>query len=215
MQLCDAAGTLPVERTEPSDTPSSQRQEDRWYGGVQRECRCEGSVKCGFKYRQILQQRRAYGAFTHKNLTRQKRVKLLQLRCRLRKLQGLKASCHMHAASPTQDVLRMPRELLPSAETVCTADVSQWPYLTRATINDVKAMMLVKYRHKDIQQLQAAWQTLRTRMHQYAVSGRGTVAEAIVHNEHYWLGHQDRVTVMKFLLSNEFEEEATGLQAIS
>jgi hypothetical protein len=72
-------------------------------------------------------------------------------------------------------------------------------------MNDVKAMMLVKYRHKDIQQLQAAWQTLRTRMNQYAETGRGTVAEAIMHNEYNWFGQQDSVKVMQFLLSKELE----------
>jgi hypothetical protein len=103
-------------------------------------------------------------------------------------------------------MLHMPRELLPSVETLCSDDIHMWPYLTRATINDVKAMMLVKYRYKDIQQLQSSWRPLRTRMNRYADTGRGTVAEAIVHNEFYWFGKQDSAKVMEFLLSIEFEE---------
>eukprot|EP00953_Heterococcus_sp_UTEX-ZZ885_P026034 14109-Heterococcus_DN1.PRE.1 len=51
-------------------------------------------------------------------------------------------------------------------------------------------MMLVhctgEYEHHA--QLQSAWHTLEVRKKQYAKTGAGSVAEAIVYNEMYWRG---------------------------
>jgi hypothetical protein len=95
---------------------------------------------------------------------------------------------------PALDLLRMPRELLPSVETLCSSSPDMWPYVKRPTVDALKAMMLVHCtgRRKHKAQLQFARQTLQARMQQYAETGSGTVAEAIVYNEFYWRGEQEQ-----------------------
>jgi hypothetical protein len=192
---------VPVERIEPRDAPSQQAQDWQWCVSVNRECRCPGGLHCGDRYWRILQARRALGPYSKQN-----RSSLKELRLKAHELHGKpfweKPHCHFHLASPAQDVLYMPRELLPSVETVCTAP-RRWPFLTRATIADVKAMTLVRYRHSGMQQLSSACHTMKARMQQYAETGRGTVAEAIMHNEFHWCRQKSK-TGMEFVFSREF-----------
>jgi hypothetical protein len=184
-------GTVPVERTEPVDAPSKQLQEEQWYASVNSECECTERLKCGDRYREIVLERRPLGPCDEHNI---RGIRFLRRKLLL-ELHREKLRCHFHTASPTCDALHMPRELLPSAQIVCASATSteQWPYLTQATIDTVKAMTLVRYYRRDerTQQLFSAWQTMQARMRQYAVSGRGTVAEAIVHNDCCWSDNQE------------------------
>jgi hypothetical protein len=115
------------------------------------------------------------------------------------------------ATVPALDLLRMPRELLPSVEAVCASSTEQWPYVNKATVKKVKAMMVVQCRHTSKKgKLSTAWSTMQARMKQYAETGRGTVAEAIVHNEFYWRGQQNAETVMQSVLSKPPEISSTA-----
>jgi hypothetical protein len=177
-----APGTVPVERTEPGDTPSKQLQEEQWYASVNSECRCKGNMRCGDRYREIVQERRALGPCCKNNL---KRIKKLRHGLTV-ELHQQKARCHNHAASPTRDLLRMPHELLPYLRVVCAASPMKWPFVTKATARDVKAMTLVCCRQEQEALYAPMWQTMQARMQQYAETGSGTLAEAIVYNDCYW-----------------------------
>jgi hypothetical protein len=183
-----ADGTAPVERTEPVDTPSKQLQEEQWYASVNSECECKHPVKCGDKYKEIVRARRAFGACSEQNVRDIRHLR----RSLLFKLHRDKPRCHFYAASPTCDMLHMPRELLPSVAVASHSSIDKWPYLTQATIDTLKAMAVVRYYNRDecTQHLASAWRTMQVRMQQYAVSGAGTVAEAIVHNDCWWSGDQ-------------------------
>jgi hypothetical protein len=177
-----AAGTVPVERTEPADTASKQLQEEQWYASVNAECRCKGNMRCGDRYREIVQERRAHGACCPNNI---KRIKKLRHGLTV-ELHQQKARCHNHAASPTRDLLRMPRELLPYLRVVCSASPLKWPFVSKAIARDAKAMTLVRCRHEHEPLYAPMWQTMQARMQQYAETGSGTLAEAIVFNDCYW-----------------------------
>jgi hypothetical protein len=143
-------------------------------------------MRCGHQYREIVQARRAYGRCSQQN-----RSEIQQLRRRL-PLECHRKQTRLRAARipPALDLLCMPRELLPSVETVCSSSPEMWPYVKQPTVDAVKAMMLVhctgEYEHHA--QLQSAWHTLEVRKKQYAKTGAGSVAEAIVYNGLYWRG---------------------------
>jgi hypothetical protein len=96
-------------------------------------------------------------------------------------------SKHYSNLSATCDHAHMPRELLPRLGANNTVMPDKLPYLTQSTINDVKAMRYIRSAHAS-RSYATMWATLQARLQQFATTGAGTVAEAIVANDYWWNG---------------------------
>jgi hypothetical protein len=167
-----------IERTEPQTAQAKQAAEEQWFASLNSTCQCNGRVPCGDKYKAVLQRIRAPGAM----ISSEQRKKLLQTLSVIRRPSGA-GVCHSSAASAACDHVHTPRELLPRQSTYNNSDT--FPYLSQATVDDVRAMRYLRTRHSS---KAAHWAVLQHRLQQYAATGAGTVAEAIVHNDCYWLG---------------------------
>jgi hypothetical protein len=143
-------------------------------------------VPCGDKYKAVLQRMRAPGAMS----SNEQRRKLLQALNHIRRPPGA-CVCHSSAASAACDHVHTPRELLPRLYS-SSSNPDAFPYVSQATFDDVRAMRLLrsssnnKGKHLALLQSRAV---LQQRLEQYASTGAGTVAEAIVYNDCFCLGH--------------------------
>jgi hypothetical protein len=135
-------------------------------------------VPCGDKYEAVLQRIRAPGAMS----TPEQRKKLLQALINVRRPTA-SGVCHSSAASALCDHVHMPRELLPRLSTYSSPQT--FPYVSQAITDEVRAIRYLRSRHND---MSMQWAVLQSRLQQYAATGAGTVAEAIVYNDYYWLG---------------------------
>jgi hypothetical protein len=197
MTIC-LGGALPVERTE--STALADMREQQWYASVNSECHCSDHIKCGDKFRQIVQSRRTQLA------TDAAAVTVYHSQCLTQQLHSMTAlwtasgsNCsHLSQQSATCDLACMPRELLPlisNVNLVCSrssTEQSKHPYISQATLDDVRAITAVRCglgTHKKLTSA-ARWMLVQARMQQYADTGSGTIAEAIVHNECCWRGEQ-------------------------
>lgn len=169
---------MPVERSEPVSAEAKAAAEQQWFAAVNAECTC--SVKCGDEYRTLLQKVRTELA-AGKQI---KRTALLRGTAELRR-KWHADSAHCSKASPTSDVAAMPRELLPRLCQGKYPAPQQFPYLSRITLNDVKGMRRIRGESKGHAH---NWSLLQKRLQQYADTGAGSIAEAIVYNDYQWLG---------------------------
>jgi hypothetical protein len=171
-------GTPVIERSEPQTAQAKQAAEEQWCASLNSRCQCNGRVPCGDKYKAVLQRIRAPGAMS----SSEQRKKLLHALSHMKRPSGA-GVCHSSAASAACDHVHMPRELLPRLGIYSNSDT--FPYLSQATVDDVRAMRYLRTRHST---RAAHWAVLQQRLQQYAATGAGTVAEAIVYNDCYWLG---------------------------
>jgi hypothetical protein len=95
-------------------------------------------------------------------------------------------SKHYSKQSATCDHTHMPRELLPRMVRSRNIAPDKWPYLSQSTVNDVRAMRVVRSSSGSSASGLTMWQQLQQRLQQYAATGAGTVAEAIVTNDNWW-----------------------------
>jgi hypothetical protein len=96
-------------------------------------------------------------------------------------------SKHYSTQSAACDYTRMPRELLPRCGGNQTQSPATWPYLRQTTVIDVRAIRCIRSERLRAPYT-AMWHTLQQRLEQYAATGAGTVAEAIVYNDYWWNG---------------------------
>jgi hypothetical protein len=177
-----------VERSEPS-LPAKAAFEDRYYELLNRECpRSCSDDKCGSQLKALVTDVRAPGAM-------QSAEHRATLRTALRDIRAHWADTSSHsrktAAACRHTV--MPREALPrqsSARSHTAAD--QFPYIARQTVRDVRAMRSVRSKANGNAKSRERWSVLQQRLQQYAASGAGTIAVAIVCNDCYWLGQVAR-----------------------
>jgi hypothetical protein len=94
---------------------------------------------------------------------------------------------HYTSTSAAADTTRMPKELLPRMGPNSTTTPTTWPFLSQSSIDDVRAMRYIRSQHSTAA-YSTAWQALQLRLQQYAATGAGTIAEAIVCNDCYWCG---------------------------
>jgi hypothetical protein len=173
---------VPVERT---DTAAARVKELQWYDRVNSECKCKEHVKCGYVYREIVQERRVQLATDPStDHSRHFTLRLGGLRARWKAAGN---GCHYAKRSATRDLARMPRELLPLLSTVRDAKTSKYPYVPRATLDEVRAITATRC-NESRKQNSSKWQLVQHRLQQYAQTGSGTIAEAIVHNDCSWRG---------------------------
>jgi hypothetical protein len=189
-------GALPVECTESAAL--TEIREQQWYASVNSECHCEDSIKCGEKFRRIVQSRRAQLDTQSSSVTADHSESLTQALSAMTALWTASGgSCsHFSQQSATCDLACMPRELLPLLNTMNLAvstsntEQSKQPYVPQATLDDVRAITAVRCGLGTKSKLSSAaqWRLVQARMQQYADSGSGTIAEAIVHNDCCWRG---------------------------
>jgi hypothetical protein len=168
-----------IERTEPQTAQAKQAAEEQWFASLNSRCQCNGRVPCGDKYKAVLQRIRAPGAMS----SNEQRRKLLQALNTMRRPSGA-GVCHSSATSAACDHVRTPRELLPRLYS-SSSSVNTFPFVSQATADDVRAMRMIRSSHSI---RPAWWAVLQPRLQLYAATGAGTVAEAIVYNDCFWLG---------------------------
>jgi hypothetical protein len=180
--LCITGDAVFRERIEPKRHQQQTRAEE-WFDSVNDECECPGE-QCGTKFMNVLSNIRATPSvhFKDKDIRR-------KLERQLRKVRRTWSddSAHWHQNSPTCDVVNMPRELLPLLGRNSNSSPNKWPYCSQSTIDDVKAMKYMRSSHSRPSCSKMSL-TLQSRLQQYADSGQGSIAEAIVYNAYYWTG---------------------------
>jgi hypothetical protein len=175
-------GALPVERTEPATAQAKHDQDELWYDLLNDECDCDLAVKCGDKYKTLVKKITAEGAMS----TSQQRAKLHKAVYDCKRFWRADSK-HYSKQSATCDHAHMPRELLPRLGRNNTVTPDEWPYLSQRIVNDVRAMRCIRSTQA-IAHYSTMWRTLQPRLQQYATTGAGTVAEAIVTNYYWWSG---------------------------
>jgi hypothetical protein len=174
--------TLRIERTEPATAQDKHDQDEQWYARVNSECRCGKAEKCGDKYRTAVHDVKAEDAMN--TLQEGRKLYMAVYHAQERSRPG---SSHYSKLSATCDHAHMPREVLPRVGQNRTVTPDKWPYLSQSTVNDVKAMRFIRSQATHRSYV-AKWQILQQRLQQYATTGAGTIAEAIVVNDYWWNG---------------------------
>jgi hypothetical protein len=139
MCVC-ADGTLSIERTELGTAQAKHDQDEQWYARVNSECDCRRvGLKCGDKYRALVQKITAEGATSNAQLRNRLNTSLADIRLCWRS-----DSEHYIKLSATCDHAHMPRELLPRVGPNNTLTPNSWPHLSQSTINDVRAVRYIR-----------------------------------------------------------------------
>jgi hypothetical protein len=164
--------------------------EDQWYQHVNQECSCAATTKCGSKLKAIVAEIRAGGAMP----TAAQRQKLTSMLHTLkRSWYGAKSRDNNHNKkfAAVCDCTAMPRELLPRLYYASNYDDACFPYVAQSTVNDVRAMRFIRSKaNTNNLAYKEHWAALQPRLAQYAATGSGSIAEAIVYNDCQWLGQQ-------------------------
>jgi hypothetical protein len=160
-----------------------QTRAEKWCDSVNDECECPGE-QCGTMYMNVLIKFRKTPLEDFNNEMLRQKFK--------DKLRNIKSkwptySVHWHQDSPTCDLANMLRELLPRVGGNGYPSPSKWPYCSQNTIDDVKAMRRIRSNHLTPSDNEMR-QTLQDRSEEYADSGVGSIAEAILYNDCYWTG---------------------------
>jgi hypothetical protein len=179
--LCVTGGPVVLERTELKPSEARQVHDDAWCARVDKECTCPGT-KCGIMFKNALIKIRASPLEDLQDPTKAKKLKALMTSV---KEKWPKNCPHLQQGSPTCDLVNMSRELLPRLGGRSYPSPDKWPYCDQSTIDDVRAMKYIRGHHAATGYAHM-WQTLRTRLKQYADSGEGSIAEAIVYNAYCW-----------------------------
>jgi hypothetical protein len=182
--------TPAIERVEPvANQPitlsSSNNQSEQWFYAVNKECKCRDSAKCGDALRVILAHFRSAQAMS----TAEKRRALYEQLQRRQVLWLNGSNGHNRASSAVCNYKCMPKEMLPRVSEHNSLSPHCYPYLAQQTVDDVLAMRHIHAQSNSSDaKCRADWLTLQARLQQYAVSGKGTVAEAMLYNDCYWRG---------------------------
>jgi hypothetical protein len=175
--------TSAVERSEPS-LQLKAVFEDNYYDLLNRECpRSSSDSKCGSKLEAIITDIRAPSAMQTAAQRERLCLHLHDLRAH-----WAKTSSHSRRSAVACRHTVMPREALPRLYSPCSNSVDKFPYIAEQTASDVRAMRAVRSRTNGNAVDTAQWSVLQQQLEQYAATGAGTVAEAIVYNDCYWLG---------------------------
>jgi hypothetical protein len=185
-----AAGyTVTVERTEPTASTRAAR-EDQWYQRVNQECRCAGTTKCGTKLKNIVAEIRTGSAMLSAAQRKKLNRTLLNVRTGWCNAEH-RHNSHNRKTAAACDYTTMPRELLPRLNYASNCDDTRFPYVAQNTVNDVRAMRFIRSKaNAHNRMFKAHWAALQPRLAEYATSGTGSIAEAILYNDCKWLGQQ-------------------------
>jgi hypothetical protein len=170
---------LPVQRTAPATDQLKHESERKWFKALDKECNCSAKTNCGTAVKTLLAKIRTVAAQKQmpqlKNLGRSLNV--------LRRAWRQHSSNHNSDSSAACDYAAMPRELLPRLDRINNYNVDGYPHVSTSTIGDVKAMRYIRADHTGRTK---QWHTVQSRLQQYADTGAGTLAEAILYTDCYW-----------------------------
>eukprot|EP00953_Heterococcus_sp_UTEX-ZZ885_P027138 14603-Heterococcus_DN1.PRE.2 len=170
------------ERSEPKQH-QLQTHAEEYCGSVNDECECPGT-QCGDVFKKALMELREISLEDcNSEIIRKKWNDLL----RNMRPNWPDDSPHWHQDSPTCNLINMPREVLPRLRDQSYASPDKWPYCSQSIIDDVTAMRFIRVKAATPSAADM-WQILQKRLKQYADSGTGSIAEAIVYNDCYWTG---------------------------
>jgi hypothetical protein len=178
-----------VDRTESMTEQEQREHDERWFKLVNRECKCKGSTKCGDYCREILEDVRADGALTRADgaLTTPQSVRKLQTKLHHvhRKWRKVNNS-HNSSKAAACNYSIIPRELLPRVRSYTNQAPHAFPFVPEAVVDDIRAMRYIRSSCRE--KLPTSWRCLQARLQQYASTGEGSIAEAIVVNDYWWSG---------------------------
>eukprot|EP00953_Heterococcus_sp_UTEX-ZZ885_P016377 9209-Heterococcus_DN1.PRE.2 len=92
---------------------------------------------------------------------------------------------HNSSKSAACNYSMMPRELLPRLRSYTNHAPYAFPFVIEAVVDDIRAM---RYIRSSRDKLRAGWHCLQAKLQQYASTGKGSIAEAIVVNDCWWSG---------------------------
>jgi hypothetical protein len=174
---------LPVQRTEPATDQLKHESERKWFKALDKECNCSAKTKCGIAVKTLLAMIRTAAAQKQKAQLKNLGGSLSVLRRAWRQ----HSSNHNSGSSAACDYAAMPRELLPRLDRINSYSVDGYPHVSKSTIDDVRAMRFVRADRSSANRVKQ-WHTVQSRLLQYADTGAGTLAEAILYNDCYWKG---------------------------
>jgi hypothetical protein len=163
-------------------TEQEQHEHDeKWIKLVNRECKCKGNTKCGDNLRKLLTDIRANGALSSPQSVRKLQQKLEHVHRKWK----VTSNSHNSSKAAACNYVMMPRELLPRVHSYSKQAPHAFPFVPQAVVNDVRAM---RYIRSCRDKLPTGWRSVQARLQQYASTGKGSVAEAIVVNDYWWGG---------------------------
>jgi hypothetical protein len=167
-------------------TDQSQHEHDeRWLALLYNECNCIVSTKCAEQLRTLLASIRAISSGDAQS--RHMYDALREVRNRWRK----ENSTHNRQTAAACNHELMPRELLPRIGYYSSYTSDTFPYVSQSDIDDVQAMRYIRSSANTTYQAKwqrEGWQLLQARLQQYASTGKGSIAEALVVNDYNWRG---------------------------
>jgi hypothetical protein len=96
---------------------------------------------------------------------------------------------HNRKTAAACDYTTMPRELLPRLNYASNYDEGRFPYVTQSTVNDVRAMRFIRSKANTHNRIfKEHWAALQPKLAEYAATGTGSIAEAILYTDCKWLG---------------------------
>jgi hypothetical protein len=167
------------ERSLPMTEQSKHEHDERWLALLSNECNCSSSQQCCDKLRALLADIRALTA----TASVERRRQLWRAVDNARRMWQKASSSHSKRAAVACNLELMPRELLPRVRYYSAHISDSFPYVPQSVINDVRAIRYIRSHHNSCSK---GWQLLQARLQQYASTGEGSVAEAIVVNDCYW-----------------------------
>jgi hypothetical protein len=168
------------ERSEPFTEQSKQEHDERWLVVLRKECNCGSSTGCSDKLRALSASIRTLDMST---APIESRTQLCRAVDRARRAWQKASSKHSKRGAAACNLELMPRELLPRLRYYFKHTVDKYPYVPLSVVNDVRAMRYIRSHHNSCSK---DWQMLQARLQQYASTGKGSIAEAIVVNDCYW-----------------------------
>jgi hypothetical protein len=183
--LHTGSSAIPYERSEAMTEQSRHEHDERWLALLNSECNCLVGKPCGDQLRVVLASIRA--ASNDDIQSKHMYDALHDVRRRWSK----DTSTHNSREAAACNYELMPRELLPRIRLYSANTSDAFPYVSQSVIDDVRAMRYIRstanISHQTTWQ-RDGWQLLQARLQQYASTGKGSIAEAIVVNDCCWRG---------------------------
>jgi hypothetical protein len=176
---------MQYERSEPMTEQTKHEHDERWLALLHSECNCRVSSTCADQLRVLLASIRSVSS---EDIQRRHMYDTLR-EVRNRWLKD--SSTHnRHTAAACNHEL-MPLELPPRTGYYSSYRPDTFPYVSQSVFDNVRAMRYIRSSANTTHQTnwqREGWQLLQARLQQYASTGKGSIAEAVVVNDCYWRG---------------------------
>jgi hypothetical protein len=172
-----------IERTEEDPAPPILSKEEQWFELVTKECTsCRTRDKCCDKLKHVLNYVRTPG-----NMDTVKQRQAMSATMHSVRLHWRDLGAHNFPEAAVCNYELMPRELLPRIGARTEPVPDMFPFLSQQTVDDLEAMRQARRcANKPTKLAQQQWSVVSARLREYAESGAGSIAEAIMHNDCWW-----------------------------